>query len=43
MMKKVLLLNSLKAIKKAHKQWHEYISNSFKLNLSNDPVEGKNN
>lgn len=23
--------------------WHEYISNSFKLNVSNGPVEGKNN
>lgn len=25
------------------RQWHEYISNSFKLNISNGPVEGKNN
>lgn len=28
---------------KTLRQWHEYISNSFKLNLSNGPVEGKNN
>lgn len=28
---------------KTHRQWHEYISNLFKLNLSNGPVEGKNN
>lgn len=28
---------------KTLRQWHEYISNSFKLNLSNAPVEGKNN
>lgn len=28
---------------KTLRQWHEYISNSFKLNVSNGPVEGKNN
>ena len=28
---------------KTLRQWHEYISNSFKFNLSNGPVEGKNN
>lgn len=28
---------------KTLRQWHEYISNSFKLNISNGPVEGKNN
>ena len=28
---------------KTLRQWHKYISNSFKLNLSNGPVEGKNN
>lgn len=28
---------------KTLKQWHEYISNSFKFNISNGPVEGKNN
>ena len=28
---------------KTLRQWHEYISNAFKLNLSNGPVEGKNN
>lgn len=28
---------------KTLQQWHEYISNAFKLNLSNGPVEGKNN
>ncbi len=28
---------------KTLRQWHEYISNLFKLNLSNGPVEGKNN
>lgn len=25
------------------RQWHEYISNSFKYNISNGPTEGKNN
>lgn len=25
------------------RQWHEYISNSFKTNFSNGPTEGKNN
>lgn len=25
------------------RQWHEYISNSFKTNFSNGPIEGKNN
>ena len=28
---------------KTLKQWHQYISNSFQLNFSNGPVEGKNN
>lgn len=28
---------------KTLRQWHEYISNSFKFNISNGPVEGKNN
>ena len=28
---------------KTLRQWHEYISNSFKFKLSNGPVEGKNN
>ena len=28
---------------KTLRQWHQYISNSFKLNISNGPVEGKNN
>ena len=28
---------------KTLRQWHEYISNSFKYNLSNGPTEGKNN
>lgn len=28
---------------KTLRQWHEYISNSFKLNISNGPIEGKNN
>ncbi len=28
---------------KTLRQWHEYISNSFRLKLSNGPVEGKNN
>ncbi len=28
---------------KTLRQWHEYISNSFKLNVSNGPVEGQNN
>ena len=44
MMLKVLLLKSLKKpVKKTLRQWHEYISNSFKLNISNGTVEGKNN
>ena len=37
--------STIKGFKKPVKtlrQWHEYISNSFKLNLSNGPVEGKN-
>lgn len=28
---------------KTLRQWHQYISNSFKFNISNGPVEGKNN
>ena len=28
---------------KTLRQWHKYISNAFELNLSNGPVEGKNN
>ena len=28
---------------KTLRQWHKYISNAFKLNISNGPVEGKNN
>ena len=28
---------------KTLRQWHEYISNPFRLNISNGPVEGKNN
>ncbi len=28
---------------KTLRQWHEYISNSFKYNYSNGPTEGKNN
>lgn len=28
---------------KTLRQWHEYISNAFKYNISNGPVEGKNN
>lgn len=28
---------------KTLRQWHEYISNAFRLNLSNGAVEGKNN
>ena len=36
-------LNTFEEKEKAFRKWHEYISNSFKLNLSNEPVEGKNN
>jgi transposase len=36
-------INEFKTPVKTLRQWHEYISNSFKLNLSNGPVEGKNN
>ena len=28
---------------KALRQWHKYISNSYKYNFSNGPTEGKNN
>lgn len=36
-------IDEFKTPVKTLRQWHEYISNSFKLNLSNGPVEGKNN
>ena len=36
-------INEFKTPVKTLRQWHEYISNSFKLNFSNGPVEGKNN
>lgn len=36
-------IDEFKKTVKILRQWHEYISNSFKLNLSNGPVEGKNN
>lgn len=36
-------IKEFKAVVKTLRQWHEYISNSFKYNVSNGPVEGKNN
>ena len=36
-------INEFETPVKTLRQWHEYISNSFKLNFSNGPVEGKNN
>ena len=36
-------IDEFKTPVKTLRQWHEYISNAFKLNLSNGPVEGKNN
>lgn len=36
-------IKEFKSPVKTLRQWHEYISNSFKLNISNGPVEGKNN
>ena len=36
-------INEFKKTVKTLRQWHEYISNSFKLSVSNGPVEGKNN
>ena len=36
-------ISELKKPVKTLRQWHEYISNSFRLNISNGPVEGKNN
>ena len=36
-------IKEFKSSVKTLRQWHEYISNSFKYNVSNGPVEGKNN
>lgn len=36
-------IQEFKSPVKTLRQWHQYISNSFKLNISNGPVEGKNN
>ena len=36
-------IEEFKSPVKTLRQWHEYISNSFRLNISNGPVEGKNN
>ena len=36
-------IKELSSSVKTLRQWHEYISNSFKFNISNGPVEGKNN
>lgn len=36
-------IKEFKSVIKTLRQWHEYISNSFKYNVSNVPVEGKNN
>ncbi|MNI18794.1 Transposase [compost metagenome] len=36
-------IKEFKSAVKTLRQWHEYISNSFKYNISNGPVEGKNN
>ena len=36
-------IKEFKSSIKTLKQWHQYISNSFKYNVSNGPVEGKNN
>lgn len=36
-------IKEFKPAVKTLREWHQYISNAFKLNLSNGPVEGKNN
>lgn len=36
-------IKEFKSSIKTLRQWHQYISNSFKYNVSNGPVEGKNN
>ena len=36
-------IKEFKSSVKTLRQWHQYISNSFKYNVSNGPVEGKNN
>lgn len=36
-------IQEYKSTVKTLRQWHEYISNSFKYNISNGAVEGKNN
>lgn len=36
-------IKEFKSSVKTLRQWHQYISNSFKYNISNGPVEGKNN
>lgn len=36
-------IKEFKTAIKTLRQWHEYISNSFKTNFSNGPTEGKNN
>ena len=36
-------INEFKKCISTLREWHEYISNYFKLNYSNGPTEGKNN
>jgi len=36
-------INEFKSAVNTLRTWHQYISNSFKYNISNGPVEGKNN
>lgn len=36
-------INEFKSSVNTLRQWHEYISNSFKYGISNGPTEGKNN
>lgn len=36
-------IQEFKSVIKTFRQWHEYISNSFKYTITNGPLEGKNN